>query len=40
MENQHTCHIPCISRRTYADMHGPTTGNWVRLGNTGLLIEI
>ena len=26
-----------ISRRAYADMYGPTTGDWVRLGDTGLL---
>ena len=26
-----------ISRRAYADMYGPTTGDRVRLGNTGLL---
>ena len=28
-----------ISCRAYADMHGPTTGDWVRLGDTGLLSE-
>ena len=29
-----------ISRQAYADMYGPTTGDRVRLGDTGLLIEI
>ena len=29
-----------ISRRAYADMYGPTTGDRVRLGDTGLLIEV
>ena len=28
-----------ISRRAYADTYGPTTGDRVRLGDTGLLIE-
>ena len=28
-----------ISRRAYADMYGPTTGDRVRLGDTGLLID-
>ena len=27
-----------ISRRAYADMYGPTTGDRVRLGDTGLLL--
>ena len=26
-----------ISRRAYVDMYGPTTGDRVRLGDTGLL---
>ena len=29
-----------ICRRAYADMYGPTTGDRVRLGDTGLLIEV
>ena len=29
-----------ISRRAYADMYGPTTGDRVRLGDTDLLIEV
>ncbi len=29
-----------ISRRTYADMYGPTTGDRVRLGDTELVIEV
>ena len=29
-----------IARRTYADLYGPTVGDRVRLGDTGLLIEI
>jgi urease subunit alpha len=29
-----------IARRTYADLYGPTIGDRVRLGDTGLLIEI
>lgn len=29
-----------ISRHAYADMYGPTTGDRVRLGDTGLLIEV
>ena len=29
-----------ISRRAYADMYGPTTGDRVRLGDTGLLIQV
>ncbi len=29
-----------IPRRTYADLYGPTVGDRVRLGDTGLLIEI
>jgi len=29
-----------IDRRAYAEMYGPTTGDRVRLGDTGLLIEI
>ena len=29
-----------ISRATYADMHGPTTGDRVRLGDTDLIIEV
>ena len=28
-----------ISRRAYADIYGPTTGDRVRLGDTGLLIQ-
>src|SRR5437763_1177950 len=29
-----------ISRRAYADMFGPTTGDRIRLADTGLVIEI
>jgi urease subunit alpha len=29
-----------ISRRTYADLYGPTTGDRVRLGDTSLLLEV
>ena len=29
-----------LSRRAYADMYGPTTGDRVRLGDTDLLIEV
>ena len=29
-----------ISRGTYADMYGPTTGDKVRLGDTELIIEV
>jgi urease alpha subunit len=29
-----------ISRRTYADMYGPTVGDRVRLGDTELIIEV
>jgi urease subunit alpha len=29
-----------IDRRHYADMYGPTTGDRVRLGDTGLVIEV
>ncbi len=29
-----------INRRTYADHYGPTTGDRVRLGDTGLVIEV
>ena len=29
-----------ISRRAYADMYGPTTGDCVRLGDTELWIEV
>src|SRR5690606_20530980 len=29
-----------ISRRAYAEMYGPTTGDRVRLGDTGLIIEV
>ena len=29
-----------ISRRAYADMYGPTTGDRVRLGDTELWIEV
>jgi urease alpha subunit len=29
-----------ISRRAYADMFGPTTGDRVRLGDTELVIEV
>ena len=29
-----------ISRRAYADMYGPTTGDRVRLGDTELIIEV
>ena len=28
-----------ISRRAYADMYGPTTGDRIRLGDTELWIE-
>jgi urease subunit alpha len=29
-----------IDRRTYADHYGPTTGDRVRLGDTGLIVEV
>jgi urease subunit alpha len=29
-----------IDRRHYVDMFGPTTGDRVRLGNTGLIVEV
>ena len=29
-----------INRRHYADMYGPTTGDRVRLGDTGLVAEV
>ena len=29
-----------LSRRTYADLYGPTTGDRVRLGDTDLVIEV
>ena len=29
-----------ITRRQYADLYGPTVGDRVRLGDTGLLIEV
>src|SRR5579862_3734059 len=29
-----------ISRRTYADLYGPTTGDRVRLADTELIIEV
>ncbi|OZA09845.1 MAG: hypothetical protein B7Y02_11570, partial [Rhodobacterales bacterium 17-64-5] len=29
-----------ISRRTYADMYGPTVGDRLRLGDTDLIIEV
>ena len=29
-----------VTRRTYADLYGPTVGDRVRLGDTGLLIQI
>ena len=29
-----------ISRKTYADMYGPTVGDQVRLGDTDLIIEV
>ena len=29
-----------ISRATYADIYGPTTGDRVRLGDTDLIIEV
>ena len=29
-----------LTRRQYAEMYGPTTGDQVRLGDTELLIEI
>ena len=31
---------PQISRSTYADMYGPTTGDKVRLADTELFIEV
>ena len=30
----------CISRRSYADMYGPTVGDKVRLADTELFIEV
>ena len=29
-----------IDRRAYTDMYGPTTGDWVRLGDTDLIVEV
>ena len=29
-----------ISRKQYADLYGPTTGDKIRLGNTDLYVEI
>ena len=29
-----------IDRRTYASHYGPTTGDRIRLGDTGLIIEV
>src|ERR1700712_4884116 len=29
-----------ISRAAYADIYGPTTGDRVRLGDTGLMLEV
>ncbi|TGE07611.1 urease subunit alpha [Hymenobacter fodinae] len=29
-----------LDRRAYADMYGPTTGDRVRLGDTGLIVEV
>jgi urease subunit alpha len=29
-----------IDRHAYAEMYGPTTGDRVRLGDTGLVIEL
>jgi len=29
-----------ISRRAYADMYGPTTGDKVRLGDSALIVEV
>ena len=29
-----------MSRRTYANMYGPTTGDAIRLGDTSLLAEV
>ena len=29
-----------ISRATYADMYGPTTGDKVRLADTDLIVEV
>ena len=29
-----------ISRKTYADMYGPTTGDKIRLADTELIIEV
>ena len=29
-----------ISRNTYADMYGPTTGDRLRLADTDLIIEV
>ena len=29
-----------ISRRAYADMYGPTTGDKIRLGDTSLVVEV
>ena len=32
--------MPKISRSSYADMYGPTTGDKVRLADTELFIEV
>ncbi|MDP9043968.1 MAG: urease subunit alpha [Pseudomonadota bacterium] len=32
--------MPTISRRAYAEMFGPTTGDRVRLADTGLIVEV
>ena len=29
-----------LNRRAYAEMYGPTTGDRVRLGDTGLIAEV
>jgi len=29
-----------IDRRAYAEIYGPTTGDRVRLGDTGLVLEV
>ena len=38
--SQHSTAMTSISRSAYADMFGPTTGDRVRLADTGLIVEV